>query len=335
MRELWKTILHALEDHSPVCLVSLLSSSGSTPRGAGAMMAVLPSGASCGTIGGGNVEFTAQKLALEVLQSGIDIVREYRFVPGGEQSLGMVCGGDVTVQFQFIPAGDSTALHIFRTLLEADGQGQDAWLVRKLENGCVTAAGVGTETGFQFLSDNPPSGLLLEKPVLTGGNPAWFSIPAVKAGWVHIFGAGHVSRALAAVLHPLGFRCAVYDDRSEFADPSFFPTAARVQLCSYENLNVPISESDYVVVMTRGHLADYEVLCQTLRCKKRYIGCIGSRKKLDVCRRRLLDAGYTSKEYDTLHAPIGLSIGAQTPEEIAVSIAAELISVRAGVFSNA
>ncbi|MPM43931.1 putative xanthine dehydrogenase subunit A [bioreactor metagenome] len=83
--------------------------------------------------------------------------------------------------------------------------------------------------------------------------------------------------------------------------------------------------------MTRGHQADYEVLTQVLRSGARYIGCIGSRQKLDLCRKRLLAAGFTPDEYAILHAPIGLSIGAQTPEEIAVSVAAELISFRAGM----
>lgn len=82
--------------------------------------------------------------------------------------------------------------------------------------------------------------------------------------------------------------------------------------------------------MTRGHQADYEVLMQVLRSPARYLGCIGSRRKLALCRGRLEAAGFTAEEYGRLHAPIGLDIGAETPEEIAVSVAAELIAVRAG-----
>ncbi len=85
-----------------------------------------------------------------------------------------------------------------------------------------------------------------------------------------------------------------------------------------------------MVIMTRGHQADYEVLCQVLRSGARYLGCIGSRRKLALCRDRLLAEGFTRAEYARLHAPIGLAIGAETPEEIAVSVAAELIGVRAG-----
>ncbi len=326
MREFWKTLIHGLESGQPACLVSLLSSAGSTPRSAGAMMAVLPDGITDGTIGGGNVEFEAQKLAAEVLRSGKDERRDYRFVQGNDKSLGMVCGGDVSVQFQYIPPRDESALAVFRALVEADGQGRDAWLVRQLEGSRVTGMRAVTA---EDADDSALSALMKDMPLLT--EDGWFSIPVVRAGWVHIFGAGHVSRALAAALHPLGFRCAVYDDRAEFADPAFFPTAERVAVCDFKKPDLTVTANDYVAVMTRGHQADYEVLTQVLRSGARYIGCIGSRQKLDLCRKRLLAAGFTPDEHAILHAPIGLSIGAQTPEEIAVSVAAELISFRAGM----
>ena len=85
-----------------------------------------------------------------------------------------------------------------------------------------------------------------------------------------------------------------------------------------------------MVVMTRGHQADYEVLAQVLRSGAKYLGCIGSRRKLDLCREKLLSSGFTAEEYARLHAPIGIAIGAETPEEIAVCVAAEMIAVRAG-----
>ena len=84
-------------------------------------------------------------------------------------------------------------------------------------------------------------------------------------------------------------------------------------------------------LLYRGHQADYEVLTQVLRSGAKYLGCIGSKRKLALCRERLLAAGFTDEEYARLHAPIGLAIGAQTPEEIAVSVAAEMIAVRAGL----
>ena len=141
-----------------------------------------------------------------------------------------------------------------------------------------------------------------------------------------------MSQALAAVLAPLDFRVAVYDDRPEFTGEDRFPLAVKRVAAPFGELrrHVPLGPDDYLVIMTRGHQADFEVLRETLRAPVRYLGCIGSRRKLALCRDRLLAEGFTEAEYARLHAPIGLAIGAETPEEIAVSIAAELIAVRAG-----
>lgn len=328
MQRFFEFLTQALEEGHSVCLVSLLSSSGSTPRGAGAMMAVLPGGRCAGTIGGGNVEHEAQLLAAELLRGGQDALHQYRFVQGDAQSLGMVCGGDVTVQFQSFPAGDAAALAVFQALASSCARCEDAWLVRRLRDGCAVSMLGGNAADLAAL----PEALRAAQPVLLEeGEETWFSVPVSRGGRVHIFGAGHVSRALASALAPLGFHLNVYDDRPEFADPALFPSADRVALCSFDALDVSIAPEDYVVVMTRGHQADFEVLTQTLRSGARYLGCIGSRKKLALCRERLLSAGFTAEEYDAVHAPIGLPIGAQTPEEIAVSVAAELVAVRAGV----
>ena len=114
---------------------------------------------------------------------------------------------------------------------------------------------------------------------------------------------------------------------------TLFPQAEAALCGSFEELSrqVAVTADDYVVIMTRGHQADYEVLAQLLRSGARYLGCIGSKRKLALCRDRLLEAGFTAGEYARVHAPIGLAIGAETPEEIAVSVTAELIAVRAGV----
>ena len=111
-------------------------------------------------------------------------------------------------------------------------------------------------------------------------------------------------------------------------------SAAEQVLCgSFDRIaeQVTVTADDYVVIMTRGHQADYEVLTQVLRSGAKYIGCIGSRRKLALCREKLLENGFTAEEYARVHAPIGLAIGAETPAEIAVSVAAEMIAVRAGL----
>lgn len=323
MRALFRSMVHALEAGQPVQLVSILAASGSTPRGAGALLAVFPDGTSAGTVGGGSVEYEAVHLATELLRTGENALREFRFLPG--EDLGMVCGGTVTLHFQSLPAGDGETIALLRRLAEAGGEARACWLVRRLE---------GTRVLEMSLADRDradlPPGLLDSRAVLRDG---WFALPAVRAGMVYIFGGGHVSQALVPILAAAGFRPAVWDDREEFASPARFPQAERLFCGPFEDLSsqLTITPEDDIVIMTRGHQADYTVLAQLLRSGARYLGCIGSRRKLALCRERLLAEGFTEAEYRRLHAPIGLNIGAETPAEIAVSVAAELIAVRAGV----
>ena len=332
MRSFFREIVHALEAGQPVELVSVAASEGSTPRGAGAMMAVFPGGRTAGTIGGGNVEFACQQLAAELLEQKADALRQFRFVQGEAASLGMVCGGGVTVQLQYLPAGDRQAVALLRDLIEAGGGDRNTWLLRRIQGERVTAMGLADRDGVRHL-DCPPAHLAELLKSGTVFAEGWLSIPVVKAGRTYLFGGGHVSQALVPVLASAGFRPVVYDDRPEFSNPALFPQAEKTLCGEFTRLaeQITVTPEDYVVVMTRGHQADYEVLAQVLRSGAKYLGCIGSKRKLALCRDRLLADGFTEAEYRRLHAPIGLAIGAQTPEEIAVSVAAEMIAVRAGV----
>ena len=331
MREFLREIVHELEENRPVELVSVIASGGSTPRGAGAMLTAFSDGHTTGTIGGGSVEYEAQRLAAELLHTGGDAVRRFRFVQGDAASLGMVCGGDVTVHFQHLPAGGGAAVPVLRDLMDCCGRNTDTWLVRKIENGRVTAMGAADRSGARHLAQIPEN--LLELLQNRAANwDGWYAAPMVKAGRLYLFGGGHVSQALVPAAAAAGFCPVVYDDRAEFADPALFPRAERALCGPFTDLarRLTLTADDYVVVVTRGHQADFEVLTQVLRSGAKYLGCIGSRRKLALCRDRLLAQGFTEAEYDRLHAPIGLAIGAETPEEIAVSITAELIGVRSG-----
>lgn len=328
MRDLICAVVRALEAGRNVELVSVLRASGSTPRGAGAMLAVFPDGSLCGTVGGGNVEYEATHLARALLARGENAVRQFRFVQGDAASLGMVCGGDVTLHFQHLPADGPGTLGLWRELEEAAGRNTDKWLVRRLEGEQVRSAQIAGRPGVHDGPDFPVN-LLQNRAVYQDG---WFAVPVVRAGRVCIFGGGHVSQALVPAIAAVGFRPVVFDDRPEFTDAALFPQAETCICCAFGELEkfITITPDDYVVIMTRGHQADYEVLTKTLRSGAKYLGCIGSKKKLALCRDRLLEAGFTSEEYARVHAPIGLAIGAETPAEIAVSVTAELIAVRSG-----
>jgi len=325
-------LLRALEEQQNAVLVSVVSASGSTPRGAGAMLAVFAEGKTAGSIGGGTVEYEATRMARELLASGDERQAHFRFIHGDAASLGMVCGGDVTLQFQRLTGEDGHAAAVLRTLAEAASRNENLWLVRKLEEEHVTAMGLADGQGFRFLEEAPSPALLQSRTVYRDG---WLTIPVARAGRLIVFGGGHVSQALVRAASAVGFRSVVFDDRPDFASPALFPQAEELLCGSFGEVgkHVTVTADDYVVVMTRGHQADCEVLAQVLRSGAKYIGCIGSKKKLALCRAQLLEAGFTAEEYERLHAPIGLAIGAETPAEIAVSVTAELIAVRAGVLS--
>ena len=145
-------------------------------------------------------------------------------------------------------------------------------------------------------------------------------------------GGGHVSQALAPVLDRIDFAVTVVEERPEFLSPDLFPTARALVRADFFRLSdaLTLTADDYAIVMTRGHQADLEILLQILRSPARYVGCIGSRKKVAYTQAKLREAGIDEARIQSLHSPIGLAIGAETPAEIAVSIAAQLIAHRAG-----
>ncbi len=163
------------------------------------------------------------------------------------------------------------------------------------------------------------------------GERKYYSEPLVRAGCVYIFGGGHVAQELVPVLAHVGFRCTVFDDRPEFANKTLFPLAERTIVGDYERIfdSLELRECDYVCVMTRGHQSDYVVQRQVLTKNACYVGVIGSRRKLETLTEKLMADGVTREQIDSCHSPIGLEIYAETPAEIAISVAGELIATRA------
>lgn len=147
---------------------------------------------------------------------------------------------------------------------------------------------------------------------------------------VYLFGGGHVSVCVAAALSHVEFNTVIYDDRADFSNPQRFPQSLETISAPYEELfeHITLTDQDYVLIMTRGHLCDYEVQRQVMKTPACYIGVIGSRAKIHHVTEKLLRDGFTQEEIDRCHTPVGVPIGAETPEEIAVSIAAELILER-------
>jgi xanthine dehydrogenase accessory factor len=141
-----------------------------------------------------------------------------------------------------------------------------------------------------------------------------------------------VASQIAPLAARVGFQVVVIDDRAEFADPARFPEAHQVIQAPFEGLmeQLSVDPASYLVIVTRGHSHDKEVLAQALDTDARYVGMIGSNRKIGIIFNRLREEGISQERLDRVHSPIGIDIGAETPEEIAVSIVAELIEVRVG-----
>lgn len=159
-----------------------------------------------------------------------------------------------------------------------------------------------------------------------------FVEPVISDPVVYIFGGGHVSKQIGPIAHLVGFSVVVIDDRAEFSNPENFPYAKDVITSSFDNImgKLPVNESSYLIIVTRGHAHDKTVLEQALKTPAKYIGMIGSSRKVKIIYKNLLKEGFAQEQLDAVHSPIGLEICAETPEEIAVAIVGELIKVRAG-----
>lgn len=165
--------------------------------------------------------------------------------------------------------------------------------------------------------------------LICGGTLEIFVEPILPQPALYLFGGGHVSTAVAQIAHAAGFRIAIADDRETFANAERFPMASEIY-ASYEDAYAKIqpNASSYIVIVTRGHKDDMRVLAWAVNTEARYVGMIGSKRKVISVYKALEKEGYAMSQFERVHAPVGLEIGALTPEEIAVSITAELIAVR-------
>jgi xanthine dehydrogenase accessory factor len=169
-----------------------------------------------------------------------------------------------------------------------------------------------------------------ELGMICGGDTDVFIEPILTLSTLYIFGGGHIALALTKMGKLCGFKIAVIDDRAEFASAERFPEAEVILAEDFTKsfARLKIDKSSYIVIVTHGHKHDEVVLEQAVGTPAKYIGMIGSKTKNETIFSHLRDRGISKEQLDRVHAPIGLEIGAQTPEEIAVSILAELIKVR-------
>ena len=317
MKDIFTKILYEREKGHDLMLVTILSDEGSTPRGKGSMMLVGEEKQILGTIGGGAVEKQSELRALSFLKEKRSGVHAYRLRRNAAEDIGMVCGGDVDVHFQYMDAGDPRWDSLVSEVLRKIGQQETGSLFLKHDG------------SFPALLDADGGVLAGEKAEDEEGT----SIPLPVMERAVIFGAGHCGRALSPILQTAGFRVVIYDDREGFLDENRFPGTEDRVCGSYTEIGekLELNAGDYVVIMTSGHRGDAAAEEHALRIGPAYVGVIGSRKKTLAVNEKLRAAGIPEEAIASVHTPVGLPIGAVTPEEIAVSIAAEMILVRARI----
>ena len=330
-------------------LVTVVETRGSSPQKPGARMLVFPDGSFKGTLGGGCVEGDLWYQARRLFKEGGD-ARVIRRTLNADLAArdGMVCGGTMT--FLLEPFFDDSPLPpeldeleqailgktpvALVTVVEDPQSNMPAgtrWLVR----------GDGTVKGPSNARRLAPEVVTLAKQLAPYGDNRLFTTPAGLQVFVEgitapatliLLGAGHVNKAIADLAGYLDFRIIVVDDRSDLADRERFPCADAVWVEPYDRAlqQMQISHNSFIIAATRGHKFDDQAVKHALATPARYIGILGSQRKVLMIVRHLLQEGLAPDQLKRIYAPVGLDIGALTPEEIAVSVLAEVIMVRRG-----
>ena len=331
MKDFYRALKLSKKTNEPLAVVTIIHFHGSAPRGTGAWMAVYKDGTTIGTVGGGAMEYDAQQEAKKLYETRTSFMKEYILRPNEAGDLGMVCGGNAMLYFQYLSPDNPQTENLIEELGRAYKSNEDAWLLTSWEKPAVFEMAVVNER----IKETMPYNLELfqkESRLLKKNNICFLSRPLLLNERVYVFGGGHIAKELVPVLSHLDFKCVVIDDREAFANKEAFPDADEVFVSDFKNIStfLKIGPSDYVVIMTRGHQNDYLVEAQVLKTKAHYIGVIGSRKKTAVVNEKLMRIdGFTQERLNMVYTPIGKAIKAKTPAEIAISIAAELIEVRA------
>ena len=339
MREIAESLQHVVAAGCNAVLVTIVNNSGSAPRHVGSQMLVSSAGLICGTVGGGAIEGHAIATARAMVGAHACRVENLAL----KKNLGMACGGAAVLLYTPVNSHDkkwgSLACELMRCIDERIHSGMLLTCVDGVSSAGCGVALVDTRgallAGSQEVacafgtSDAKPEDIRnLGQGAVIGD---CFAMPVAVPPRAVVFGGGHVGVAVIEALSRVGFACTLFECRPEFALAQRVPAAREIIVGDYENIasSITLEPDDYVLIMTHTHRFDGAVLEQAVSTPLTYAGCIGSRRKIAGVRKRLQQAGVPDEVADSVHMPIGMDIKAETPEEIAVSIAAECILHRA------
>jgi xanthine dehydrogenase accessory factor len=350
MEEIYSEILKQQKQGNPSALATVVSVKGSTPRAEGSRMLIKKDGDIVGSVGGGCLEATVWQAARDALKSGLPKIVDYDLTGRTDTPEGLICGGIMKVFVDVV--GPSPEFNAFEDIERIKGEGKTlvlATLVADsgrapwsetprlliLENGDTlgTLGDEDLDSGVRKSADEIlKSGTagLLEIPGNGTGAALVFVEPVRPQPTVYIFGAGHIGFAVSKIAKMTGFRVSVIDDRPSYACAARFPEADEFFVEDPADMvqRLNLNGGSYLVIACRGHLEDQRVLAEAVNTPAGYIGMLGSRKKTKTVFSNLKAEGITQEALDRIHSPIGLPISTETPEEIAVSIMAEIIDLR-------
>jgi xanthine dehydrogenase accessory factor len=329
-------------------LARIIRQLGSAPRSVGTRCLVLEDGSLMGTIGGGLLEHQVHEEAKHILRDGKSHLLHFQLTGAdAAKTAEMLCGGIVDVYLEPLFPQNARVREIYGTVKDLTLKGRGGALLTLVSQGiphdneeCRTLMGedglfMGSISGIERIPQGKMGELLrTRKPglvALEDQGPLLFLDPLWPQDVLYLFGAGHISTFVASLARMVDFRVAVIDDRDEFANRERFPDADEILVLPFSEAfdHIPVSTSAYLAIVTRGHIHDRTVLQAALQRETVFVGMIGSKRKRDLVYKALLEDGVPKERLAQVHSPIGLDIGAETPEEIAVSIVAELIKVRA------
>lgn len=348
--EIFEEIRKALEEEEQILLATIISTTGSTPAAELSKMIIRIQGlTTVGTIGGGCLEAEVITWARELYGSKEARVKTFHLNEDNAET-GLICGGSLEVLIEPI---DQSFLPVLEQIIETKSRGEDGALVTILQNNASIAKCFvhgDSITGFpdnlnlcaKVASASGGEHWILEsaRKVLRTREPARFQHEAFEiviepvAGQPNliIFGGGHVSKFVSRFATQVGFRVTVVDDRVAFANKERFPEASEVVCDDFLKAidRLKITSNTYIAIITRGHKFDEVILERLIDSNAKYIGVIGSKRKILTAYKHYLQKGIPREAMERIHAPIGLDIGAVTAEEIGLSVVAELVWVRRG-----
>lgn len=331
MMNIYETIEQYLAEGRTGMLATVIYRDGSAPRDVGAKMLVGEDGKCFGTVGGGRLEGDACREAMNIMHKGELKILSIRMDSNAVADDGMLCGGNVDILLEPVLQKYKGVYKRIGEMLQQDARGI---IITKFGGNVFSKTFI--EDDLSVTGDMLPekeTGELLN--YLNEKRPFYISggmiiEPLQPLSVLYVFGAGHISQFLAGIARIVDFHVVIIDDRKEFANKDRFPDAAEIIVDDFHKVldRLDFTGKEYVAIVTRGHQYDADVLEEVLKKKTKYVGMIGSRRKVRIILDHMRQNGFDEEAIASVHSPIGLSIHAETPQEIAVSIVAELIAVR-------